>query len=90
MTKPFTITDLTRRWRCSRQRVKDYIEEGRLQATKLPGGPNEKYVIQPEAVEAFERGEELKEQKRRADNARRREAIRRRKRMLSHPVEEFV
>lgn len=76
-TKTFTVTDLTRRWRCSRDRVIALIERRQLRAVRLPGGTKRKYAIQPEAVEAFENGREIEEQERLASNARAREARRR-------------
>lgn len=76
ISKPLTVTDLTRRWRCSRDRVLTLIERGQLRAVKLPTGTRRKYVIQPEAVVAFEEGQDLEEQERRSRNDRARESRR--------------
>lgn len=86
--KSLTVTDMTRRWRCSRDRVITLIEQGRLRAVRLPGGTRRKYVIQPEAVEAFENGQEAEEQERVAALARAREA--RRRRTSRRVLKEFV
>jgi hypothetical protein len=57
LTAGFTVRELARRWRVSRDRIRGFIKRGELAAinTAPSRAGRPRYIVTPEAVAAFER-----------------------------------